>query len=804
MGHVSSHSARRLLGAACLLLLTVRHSGAQETWAETCHAALSSRAPLVQACALLALRDRTVDNAAEVVYVYCREKDPLVRRRVALVLGEASVLKELQARAQRRHPEISEHIKALGSPNFAKRDAASAALRKVLLFAEGRLRQAASSPQLEVAFRARRMLEPLDRHGSDCLPEATDPETELWRWATAASILHQRPGADLPPFWSILAKQEQEQVWRMHLVSGWRELRGPDGGTDLDDPWPAILRSVLCEYWQLPGYQGHLEELTPPFAPLAPLVRVAIFRRERASRVSHVFGRCLLAGLGDERALDGLDLTGVEDAEGWNALRAATATARLGRLEGVESLWELARTHSKPAARHDAQERLHRLLDLGVAPFPTVEAVTLVPWLTPKEREALKPALKKWSNWTDGDTKPLYDLLASARLAFMKKLRAVYDHERPNLVWSPMTRQFHPSSQAPAKAAARPIHPALVHLGPEDAAARAWYAACASHAFHRDLGVSVGAVRALLWGEAAAAAALLNEAKAHLREGRAEEAAFLVGLGRLLPPWTSALASEDAATRAALARAATEQRETAEFPTTLLRAMDGGTLPRDAAVLDQLRPIHLPVLLVYQERSPLMWDVIIRLDAPAARPFLLRELARERVNERRSPPRGSYPSGYFMYLFRAFAHYQMREAVPVLIRYASSKESWPAAAVIPLGAIGGDEALTFLKAKLPETDPLSPDEYRLLIEVALARNGDHARLERCVEVLRKGSWGVPRNAAEALKACLPFAGPDFARETSDPPPDSARERVHAVWQEWLERHRDHLHWEPERRRYVLR
>src|SRR3712207_1052951 len=120
-------------------------AGAQPIWSDLCSEALQSRAPLVQAGALLALPDRALGPPDEVLAAVLREKDSAVRRRMALVLGEPAVRRELAERARRRPEDIPRRVRELGSDDFRTRQAASAALRAVLWLAEPDLRRAAAS-----------------------------------------------------------------------------------------------------------------------------------------------------------------------------------------------------------------------------------------------------------------------------------------------------------------------------------------------------------------------------------------------------------------------------------------------------------------------------------------------------------------------------------------------------------------------------------------------------------------------------------------------------------------------------------
>jgi hypothetical protein len=886
-------------------------------WAEVCREALHSRAPLAQCGALLALRDRAVDRPDEVVEAYLREDVAEVRRRMAMVLGGATLRRELDRRALRDHPGVARSIEALGDPRFDVREEATRALRAILALAEDELRRAAHSSDPERASRARGLLAPLELGAPGILPTA-DPanaEGRLRRWTTALAALDRgqmrraikhlstprdvvdppagaappgapqppqgrrvpqpagHPGATEPvtplPFWEDLDNDEQLQIARMYALAGrpsrfqgglysalpaFARLR-PEYQTSREDPqspWFEALRGVVEDRWPKPdslwGWDDRAEAL--PYEPLAPLLRVVIHRRELMSGAPAVGPRRVLAVLGDARAVAGLEdaqaVAGLEDVQhggalgGFPTVAIAEAQARIGRIEGVEALWRLlAELPKRPAverqrepeqmransdavfartARRRVVESLDAVLDLGIAPVPGFRDETLRPWLDEPGRQALVDDRQRqrreaesregWGNQVGRNiltrTTSLDELEQQALLGFARALRAAYDRERAHLAWSPVSRRFHPAGRPQSRAVE--VHPGLVGLGPEDEAARRWYDACAARAFDPELSVAVGATRALMWGESAAAEALRRETGRLLDHGRPDAAALLRGVGRLLPVRDA----PDPGDHAGLA----------DLPRLLMRYYiyqsyhdfipRNGQAPRNqlkSEVLREVRPLAIPFLMVIQETSPEAWELLMRLDAAAARPFLVRELARSR-----SAMIGSLSGqGWFNpefcppALFPAFVHYRMTEAVPTLILYASARGGWPGRAIRPLAELGGDQAIAFLRSQVGSQGPDGRDkDYARLIEIALARNGEAARLERCVELIRADdSFNLPRSAVGALKACLPFDGPDFAQVPFDPPPPELRTRVSAAWSDWLRQHRDRLRWDPRVRRYRM-
>jgi hypothetical protein len=309
-----------------------------------------------------------------------------------------------------------------------------------------------------------------------------------------------------------------------------------------------------------------------------------------------------------------------------------------------------------------------------------------------------------------------------------------------------------------------------------------------------------------MWGESAAAEALRRETGRLLDHGRPDAAAFLRGVGRLLP----VRAAPDPGDHAGLAGLPRLMMRRYIYPSEHDFIPRNGQSPRDqlkSEILREVRPVAIPFLMVIQETSPEAWELLTRLDAAPARPFLLRELARSQSAMLRSLSTQGwfYSESLPLALFPAFVHYRMTEAVPTLILYASARGGWPGAAIMPLAELGGDQAIAFLRSRVGSQGPDDGDkDYARLIEIALARNGEAARLEHCVELIRaENSFNLPRAAVGALKACLPFDGPDFAQIPFDPPPPELRTRVSAAWSDWLRQHRDRLRWDPRVRRYRI-
>jgi hypothetical protein len=613
-----------------------------------------------------------------------------------------------------------------------------------------------------------------------------------------------------------------------------------------NSPWFEALRGMVEDDWPMAasvwGWDDSVQAL--PYEPLAPLLRVAIHRHELMGRAPVVGLRRVLAALGDARAVEGIDGAQPVDNDGFSTVAAAEARARIGQIEGVEALWRLLTDPPRrPAwqrerqseqqranddktfarmARRRVVESLVTVLDLGIAPLPGIGDETLLPWLDERSRQALldyRQRQRREAEDREGRVQRTFQDLSSritfsdelmefeeqALLGFARALRAAYDRERAHVEWSPVSRRFHPAGRPQSKAVE--VHPGLVGLGPEDEAARRWYDSCAARAIDPELSVAVGATRALMWGESAAAEALRREAKRLLDQGRLDEAAFLRGIGRLLPVRDAA----DPGDHAGLAG----------LPRLLIRyyihwssddvVAKNGQSPREqmkSEVLREVRPVAIPLLIVIQETRTEAWELLIRVDAARARPFLLRELARFQsamiatLSVQGWVTSESWPQA----LFPAFVHYRMTEAVPALILYARARGGSPRAAIMPLAELGGDQAMAFLRSQVGSQGPEVEDkDYARLIEIALARNGDAARLERCVELIRANdSFDLPRAAIKALKACLPFDGLDFSQVTFNPPPRELRNRVSAVWSDWLRQHRQRLLWDPHARRYRLR
>jgi hypothetical protein len=665
------------------------------------------------------------------------------------------------------------------------------------------------------------------------------------------------------PFWEDLDDDEQLQIARMYALAG-RPSRNQEGlysampaqahlrsgyqtsQQDPNSPWFEAVRAMVEDRWPMPaslhGWDDRVQAL--PYEPLAPLLRVAIHRRELMSRAPAVELRRVLAVLGDAKAVEGIDGAQPAESDGFPTLAIAEARARIGRIEGVEALWKLLddpprrpaeirkldseRTRANRdalfarMARRRVVESLDAVLDLGIAPFPGFDDETLRPWLDQEWQQALLDYRQRQrrdaedrerrGNLLNQDFSPrttfsreLIELEHQAVLGFARALRAAYNRERAHLVWSPVSRRFHLAGRPQSRAVK--VNSGLVGLGPEDEAARHWYDACAARAFDPEVSVAVGATRALMWGESAAAEALRRESGRLRDSGRLDEAAFLQGVGRLLPV-------RDAADSG-------DQTGLADLPRLLMRRhiywSSDDSLPRDgqsrreqlkSEVFRAVRPVAIPFLIVIQEASPEAWELLIRLDAERARPFLVRELARAHSAMIRTLSTQGWVDHepWHLTLFPAFVHYRMMEAVPTLILYARARGSWPDAAIMPLAELGGDQAIAFLRSRVGSPGPDENDkDYARLIEIGLARNGDTARLERCVELIRADdSFTLPRAAIEALKTCLPFDGPDFSQVTFNPPPQELRTRVSAAWSDWLRQLRQRLLWDPRARRYRIR
>jgi hypothetical protein len=700
--------------------------------------------------------------------------------------------------------------------------------------------------------------------------DPTDPEGWLRRWTTAVAALDRdelrravktEPVTPLP-FWEELPDGEQLQIARMYALAGGRSpfsdgLYGAlpararprqeyqASQEDPNAPWFEALRDMVENRSPIPatlwGWDDRVQAL--PYEPLAPLLRVVIHRRELMSRAPAVDLRRVLAALGDARAVESLDRAELGEIDGFPAVAIAEARARIGRIEGVEALWrlladlpersaayrQLAPEHMREnadalfarMARQRVVESLDAVLDLGIGPLPGIGDETLEPWLDEAGRQALFDYRQRQSREAEHlerrdrhdmghmfsritPVEELHEFEQQALLGFARALRTAYDRERAHLAWSPVSRRFHPAARPQSRAVE--IHPGLVGLGPEDDAAHRWYRACAARAFDAELSVAVGATRGLMWGESAAAEALRRETTRLRDQARPDEAAFLRGIRRLLPVRDA----PDPGDHAGLA----------SLPKLLMRyyirwsSYDSvgrnGQSDREtmkSEVLREVRPVAIPFLVVIQEAGPDAWELLMRLDAVRARPFLLRELARlqsattRTLSAQRYVQLGSWP----LALFPAFVHHRMTEAVPTLILYASARGGWPQAAIMPLAELGGDQAIAFLRSRVGSPSPeYNEKDYSRLVEIALARNGEAARLERCVELIRaKDSFHLPRSAVGALKACLPFDGPDFSKIPFNPPPRELQARVSTAWMDWLRQHRERLRWDPHVRRYRI-
>src|SRR5206468_298348 len=115
-----------------------------------------------------------------------------------------------------------------------------------------------------------------------------------------------------------------------------------------------------------------------------------------------------------------------------------------------EALWDLVRNHPKNYVRRTAEKYLGDVLALDVAPYPDGRE-NLRAWLGAEDQKALQTWLKTESMRRGGidgaDFKTLSALEGRARLAFITKLREIYDRERNNLAWSADARQFHPKGR---------------------------------------------------------------------------------------------------------------------------------------------------------------------------------------------------------------------------------------------------------------------------------------------------------------------------------------------------------------------
>jgi len=775
-----------LLVLCCVLVKAT--SAAEATWAEQCRAALRSRALLVRCGALLALRDRTLEHPGEVLKVYRQESNGLTRRRMALVLGELSVRRELFRRQTIRRPELALPIAAFERELEAARDVMAASWG-----AEGGPRQAthtservqssvaASSGRL--SQRADELLDTLTLAGRQSEDQR---ELQLLRWTVDVALMD----ASVAPAEQHSTVEDRVQATQMLWLTDGREtppLGTPQGyDHDANTPYLYALRSILAggvRTWP----DGGGAERNLALRPLAPLLRVSLHRVDLHPGLAGLYNRETLAKWGDATALPGLSLSGIDDSDGLYALTAATIRARLGRIEGVDELWGL-----RGKTPHDTLAILSRVLDLGVGPFPETGG-DLDAWLSEADRQALKAWRERQSRFSrsiqDTDWQTLFALEGKARDAFARALQAAYLRERATLRYAPLTQRFYSPSHTRGNVDATlpPVHASLADLGVDDEAAKSWYRLCARRAFDCDMDVAVGATRALLWGEASLSEALARESR-HLRRRQPVQAALLANLWHLVPTH-----------RANVIRSAPDP-----VFTLLLRYLDTNDASTEFKLGTQIRqrlhPVLVPFLLVYAEQNPRLWSWLVFLQAEAARPFLLREVAREKTgSELYGPKRGQYSMGYFMDTFGALAFYHVQAALPALKRH-SQNSWWSDAALAPLGELGGQEAVTFLRAHLealqrPPSDPDRETEKSLTI-IQLARNGEAAYLEQCVELLRSGHWGAPRQAANSLRACLPFDGPQFDNEHYDPPSDAAAHRVHAVWNRWLRDHRDRLHWNP--------
>ena len=796
--------------ALCLVVALVWCAVAEaraetRNWAQQCQQALHSRALLARSGALLALRDRSLEHPNEVLQVFRHEPDILMRRRMALVLGEADVRRVLMQRVLKLRPALAPQFDSFEVELENARDVNAAAWTAE----RGPLKdvQTGQRAQNSLALSSQRLSQRTQELLSQLVLSARDSgdnrELQLLRWTIEVALLDVAVPRSEVPVWNRLNDQERVQAAQMLAAMRGQQdspLKVPDSyDLDLNTPWLYPLLGMTAGRSGWPSRS--LAEPDLAFRPLVPLLRVSLFRDERFHNNS-LSTRVALARLGDRSSLHDLQPPAISELYGFNTLKATDIPARLGELEGVDQLWRLYDETLHGPANSEVVKKLARRLDLGLGEVPD-SSNDINRWLSEDDQRSLR----EWNeqNWAKHrfgiqtmDWGPLFALESKARQAFARDLRAAFEKERTRLRYSPATQRFYPPERAAGNADAKlpPLHPGLADVGAEDEAARLWYERCARRVFDRDLDVAVGATRALLWGEAASSQAL-DAASRRLQRTQPERSEFLANLKRLLPGGGSESLTDPIF---ALIFRAYQSNDSATI--TELRA----TLARQA------RPIHAPILLVYAEANPALWQTLVTLNARAARPFLLREVAREKTgNEMYSPKRTTYAvsNSYFMDTFDALNFYSMKEAVPALKRHVLNSW-WHTAALTPLGEIGGEEALTFLRARLAELE-LRPkegidtqlDEQKQLILVQLARNGEASRLEPCIELLKKGAWSAPYQAARALNQCLPAAPPGLPVDRYHYPSSSELNNIYEFWKQWFDEHEHQLIWNSVTRRYDL-
>jgi hypothetical protein len=135
---------------------------------------------------------------------------------------------------------------------------------------------------------------------------------------------------------------------------------------DRNSPWFEALRGMVQDEWPMAasvwGWDDRVQAL--PYEPLAPLLRVVIYRHELMGRAPVVGLRRVLAALGDAGAVEGIDGAQPVDIDGFSTVAAAEARARIGQIEGVEALWRLlADPPKRPAWQRERQSEQKRAKD---------------------------------------------------------------------------------------------------------------------------------------------------------------------------------------------------------------------------------------------------------------------------------------------------------------------------------------------------------------------------------------------------------------------------------------------------------
>ncbi|RYF43089.1 MAG: hypothetical protein EOO38_19110, partial [Cytophagaceae bacterium] len=194
------------------------------TWAQECARAMHSRALLARSGALLAFRDRTLEHPAEVMEVYRRESDEIMRRRMALVLGETSMRQYLLNRAVDVQPGLTSVIADFNSQlEVAHRANAQYRSGQYGTPLEGALNISESQMSVVEQSLARSTKALLARLLVTAANVEDERESQLLRWSIERAVLDVMALQTNPSLWSQLSHSDQIQVLQMFSAVDGRE-----------------------------------------------------------------------------------------------------------------------------------------------------------------------------------------------------------------------------------------------------------------------------------------------------------------------------------------------------------------------------------------------------------------------------------------------------------------------------------------------------------------------------------------------------------------------------------------------------